>query len=345
MSQSRRTLVQSSAKTATMDVEESELCFPHLNSSCRKNSRAPAVSMLIYVILSSISLLTMVMNLMIIISISHFKKLHSPTNSLLLSLAVSDFLVGFLLVFQIILIDGCWFFGDLMCGVYFILDHIFTSASIGTMVLISVDRYVAICYPLHYPIKVTQYRVRVCVFLCWTICAFFHCMLLKNNIRQPGLYNTCVGECVVIIDFFGGIADVVCSFIAPVTVIVVLYVRIFVVAVSQARAMRSQVKGAKGQGSVRRVAAKKSEMKAAKALGVVVLVFLICVCPYFCFTLESGDAVVSASAAAFVMCLFYMNSFLNPLIYAFFYPWFRNCMKCIVTFQIMKPGSSDANMG
>uniref|UniRef100_A0A8C5I845 G-protein coupled receptors family 1 profile domain-containing protein n=1 Tax=Gouania willdenowi TaxID=441366 RepID=A0A8C5I845_GOUWI len=326
-------------------IIESELCFPHLNSSCRKNSRAPAVSMLIYVILSSMSLLTMVMNLMIIISISHFKKLHSPTNSLLLSLAVSDFLVGFLLVFQIILIDGCWFLGDIMCGIYFVLDYIFTAASIGTMVLISVDRYVAVCYPLHYPIKVTQYRVQVCVFLCWTISVFFHCMLLMDNIQQPGLYNTCVGECVVIIDFFGGIADVVCSFIAPVTVIVVLYVRIFVVAVSQARAMRSQVKGAIGQGFVQRVAAKKSEMKAAKALGVVVLVFLMCVCPYFCVTLESGDAVISASAAAFVMCLFYVNSFLNPLIYAFFYPWFRNCMKCIVTFQILKPGSSDANMG
>ncbi|XP_029967821.1 trace amine-associated receptor 13c-like [Salarias fasciatus] len=324
--------------------EETEFCFPQLlNSSCRKIMRPHSVSMLIYTTLSSISVVTVTLNLLIIISISHFKKLHTPTNLLLLSLAVSDFFVGLLMVFQIILIDGCWFLGDLMCAVYFIFDHIFTSASIGTMVLISVDRYVAICYPLLYPTKVTQNRAKICVLMCWLICVLFHCLLLKDNIKHPGRYNSCLGECVVIKDYYAGIADVLCSFIGPVTVIVILYVRIFVVALSQARALRTHIKDAKLQGSVR-ITVKKSELKAARTLGVVVVVFLICVCPYFCVTLKGDDAVVSASSAAFVMCLFYVNSCLNPLIYVFFYPWFRNCIRVIVTLQILKPGSCDANI-
>ncbi|XP_029968078.1 trace amine-associated receptor 13c-like [Salarias fasciatus] len=327
----------------TTTFEEDDLCFPQLNSSCRKIMRPNSVSMLIYITLSSMSVVTVVLNLLVIISISHFKKLHTPTNLLLLSLAVSDFFVGLLMVFQIILTDGCWFLGDLMCVVYFVLDYISTSVSIGTMVLISIDRYVAIYYPLLYPTKVTQNRVKICVSVCWMASVLCHCLILKDNVEQPGRYNTCLGECVVVIEYYAGIADVIISFIGPVTVIVILYVRIFAVVVSQARAVRSHIKDVTLQGSVR-ITVKKSEVKAARTLGVVVVVFLICVCPYFSVTLSGDDAVVSASSAAFVMCLFYINSCLNPLIYAFFYPWFRNCIRAIVTLQILKSGSCDANI-
>ncbi|KAM4557858.1 trace amine-associated receptor 13c-like [Odontesthes bonariensis] len=91
-----------------MQTEESEFCFPELlNSSCRTSRRPRSVSIIIYITLSCISVLTVTLNLLVIISISHFKQLHTPTNLLLLSLAFSDFFVGFLIVFQIFLIDGC----------------------------------------------------------------------------------------------------------------------------------------------------------------------------------------------------------------------------------------------
>ncbi|XP_028249718.1 trace amine-associated receptor 13c-like [Parambassis ranga] len=325
-------------------LEETELCFPQLlNSSCRKTMRPHSVSLIIYIALSVISLITMTLNLLVIISISHYKQLHTPTNLLLLSLAVSDFFVGLLMFFQIMLIDGCWFLSDLMCVLYFLLDYIITSASIGTMVLISVDRYVAICDPLHYPSKVTPKTATICISMCWIGSILFQCLLLKDNLQQPGSFNTCFGECVVVVDYVAGIADVLLSFIGPVTVIVVLYLRVFVVAVSQARAMRSHIATITVQGSVN-VSAKKSELKAFKSVSVVIVVFLICLCPYFCVTLTGQDALLNSSSLAFVMCLFYFNSCLNPLIYALFYPWFRKSMKLIVTLQILKPGSCEASI-
>ncbi|XP_037646114.1 trace amine-associated receptor 13c-like [Sebastes umbrosus] len=325
-------------------LEEDELCFPKLlNSSCRKTMRPHFESMLTYISLSTISLLTVTLNLLVIISISHFKQLQTPTNLLLLSLAVSDFSVGLLMFFQIVLMDGCWFFGDFMCAVYQYQMYIVTSASIGNMVLISVDRYVAICEPLHYPTKVTQKTVTICVCLCWICSAFFHTMMLKDNLEQPGRYNSCSGECVIGINYIAGLVDLFLSFIGPVTVIIVLYMRVFVVAVSQARAMRSHIAAVTLQYSGR-VTANKSEMKAARTLGVVIVVFLICVCPYFGVSLTGQDTLLNASSAAFVIWLFYLNSCLNPLIYASFYPWFRRSIKLIVTLKILQSGSCDTNI-
>ncbi|XP_047457685.1 trace amine-associated receptor 13c-like [Mugil cephalus] len=324
-------------------MEGDELCFPQLNTSCRKLKRSHFDIVCTHVILSSISLLTAALNLLVIISISHFKQLHTPTNLLLLSLAVSDFFVGLLVFFQITLIEGCWYFGDLVCVVCSVVDIVITSSSVGTMVLISVDRYAAICYPLHYPTKVTQRRVQICVSLCWICSLFYVLVLIKESLKQPGRLNSCIGECVIDFDFTKRFVDLMLTFILPISVIIVLYLRVFVVAVSQARAMRSNITAFTLQRSGK-VTAKKSELKAARTLGVVVLVFLACICPYFCVLLTGQEALISASSFVFVICLFYFNSCLNPIIYTLFYPWFRKSIKVIVTFQILKSSSSNTNI-
>ncbi|XP_041857967.1 trace amine-associated receptor 13c-like [Melanotaenia boesemani] len=323
-------------------MEETELCFPHLsNSSCRRLEISHFEVMLSYVMLPSISGLTAVLNLLVIISISHFRQLHTPTNHLLLSLAVSDFFVGFFLFFQMMLIDGCWFLGDVMCTLYQYSAYIITSASIGTMVIISIDRYVAVCYPLHYSSQVTQKRVQMCVCVCWVCSVIYQSFILMDNLEQPGRYNSCVGECVFVINYVAGFVDVTFSFVAPITVIIVLYFRVFVVAVSQARAMRSTTAALSLQGPA---TVKKSELKAARTLGIVVVVFLLCMCPFYCVALTGQDDALNASSAAFVICLVYFNSCLNPIIYVFFYPWFRKSIKLIVTLQILQPDSCEANM-
>ncbi|KAM3874470.1 trace amine-associated receptor 13c-like [Diretmus argenteus] len=325
-------------------LEGGELCFPQLNTSCRKRTSPHYDTMLLYILLSSSSLITVSLNMLVIISISHFRQLHTPTNILLLSLAVSDFLVGFLLMpGEILFLGDCWILGNIMCAFCIYVNFIITSSSVGNMVLISVDRYVAICDPLRYPTSITPRRVQICVILCWVCSVSYSGLILNDFLKQPDRYNSCDGECVIVINYTTGSVDVVVNFIGPVTVIIVLYSRVFVVAVSQARAMRSHIVSVRNRRSVT-VTAKKSEMKAARTLGFVIVVFLVCYCPYYFPSLAGQDISSEASYSIFALLLLYSNSLLNPVIYAFFYPWFRKAIKLIVTLNILQSDISEANI-
>ncbi|XP_056245507.1 trace amine-associated receptor 13c-like [Seriola aureovittata] len=325
-------------------LEEDELCLPQLNNSCWKMMHSHLEATLICSLLSCITLLTVVLNLLVIISISHFRQLHTSTNLLLLSLAVADFLVGLLQMPAAILIfRGCWILGDFMCGVIYLLGYIIVSVSVGNMVLISIDRYVVICDPMFYSTKVTLRRVQYCVCLCWIFSVVHSSWIMKDFLKQPENYKICRGECVVTSSYAEGIVDLVVTFLGPILIIILLYLRVFVVAVSQARAMRSHITAVTFQRS-ETVKATKSEMKAARTLGVVVLVFLLCSCPYYSFAVAAVNDLVGATSSGTEIWLLYFNSCLNPVIYVFFYPWFRKSIKHIITLQILQPGSSEANL-
>ncbi|XP_071339028.1 trace amine-associated receptor 13c-like [Trachinotus anak] len=325
-------------------MEEAELCFPQLNTSCRKMMIPHLEATLLCSLLSCITLLTVVLNLLVIISISHFRQLLTTTNLLLLSLAVADFLVGLLqMPAEIPYFRGCWIRGDFICAVNYFFGSLNVSVSVGIMVLISIDRYIAICDPMFYSTKVTVKRVQYCVCLCWIFSAVHSSWILRDFLKQPNRYNSCYGECIVVLTYVETAADLLMTFLGPILVITILYLRVFVVAVSQARDMRSHIAAVTLQRS-ETVKAKKSEMKAARTLGVVIAVFILCCCPYYCFIFAAENNLIGATNAPLQFLLLYFNSCLNPVIYVFFYPWFRKSIKHIVTLQILQAGSSQANL-
>ncbi|XP_062280836.1 trace amine-associated receptor 13c-like [Scomber scombrus] len=321
-------------------LEQVELCTPPLNTSCMSTLVSPKAT-LIKTLLYCIALLTVMLNLLVVISISHFRQLHTTTNVFLLSLAVSDLLVGLTVMpTEIVIHQSCWFLDKITCDLFLFLSFILTSSSVGSMVLISVDRYVGICAPLHYSSMITPSRAKICVSLCWICSVIYNFIILKDHLSQIYMFNPCFQECTVFISYISWVVDFIVTFFGPITVIIALYMRVFVVAVSQARVMRSQIVAIKSRTLT--VVVKKSEMKAARTLGIVLLVFIACLCPLYLPFLAGEDNTVDGSSAQ--SWLFSCNSSLNPLIYAFFYPWFRKAIKLIVSLQILQPGSCEVKI-
>ncbi|CAF94065.1 unnamed protein product, partial [Tetraodon nigroviridis] len=256
---------------------------------------------------------------------SLFRHFQTTTNLILLSMAVSDFLVGLAVMpLMIVTLDSCRGTSTVVCYLYHLFSFILTSASVGNMVLISVDRYVAICYPLRYS-SIKPNRVKICVSLCWISSVIYNFILLNDYLSQLDFTSSCYKKCILYIDYILVIVDVVITFCVPLTVIIVLYSRVFVVAVTQARAMRAQVSTISSQS----VSAMKSEMRAARTLGIIILFFLMSFFPYYISSLTGQG--LSDEALTGQLLLFFCNSTINPIIYAFFYPWFRKSLKVLVS--------------
>nr|XP_055063179.1 trace amine-associated receptor 13c-like [Misgurnus anguillicaudatus] len=291
---------------------ETQYCFPAINSSCIKTKRSTHEYNIMYVFFLLLSVWTVFMNLLVIISVSHFKKLHTPTNMLILSLAVADLLVGFVTMplEAIKLIETCWYFGDTFCILFIIMTGLLFSASLSNLVLIAVDRYVAVCHPLLYPQKITMIRTIIIICVSWFFSSAYSIAIGMSISHRK---YTCYGECVIIITFAWTIADLFLSFLFPCTIIITLYLRIFYVAHHQVKVINSLMRSGKHltEGSVRR----KSESKAALTLGIIVTVYLFCWIPYYSLSLTPNTSMTSATAYIMLWML-YINSGLNPLIYA-----------------------------
>nr|XP_046148755.1 trace amine-associated receptor 6-like [Oncorhynchus gorbuscha] len=222
--------------------EEVQYCFQDRNSSCRKALLSTSIYITLYIFLSLISAVTVFLNLLVIISISHFKQLHTQTNLLILSLAVADLLVGLIVipVTTVALMESCWGFGKYFCVFHLYMAFLCTSLSLGNLVLISIDRYVAVCDPLLYHSKITITRMMCCISITWCCCIIYRAAIIKNfvNVQVP---SRCLKECVILESLnWVTLIDIVITMVVPCAIIITLYMKIFVVARSQARKVFSK---------------------------------------------------------------------------------------------------------
>lgn len=180
------------------------------------------------VVLSLVIVITIVGNILVCLAVFLVKKLRRPCNYLLVSLAVSDLCVAILVMPMALLYEilGRWSFGNFMCDLWVSFDVLSCAASILNLCMISVDRYYAITKPLEYGVKRTPKRMILCVSLVWlgAACISLPPLLIIGNEHEM---NEDGPQCVVCQNFGYQIYATLGSFYIPLTVMIVVYYKIF----------------------------------------------------------------------------------------------------------------------
>ncbi|XP_043942953.1 trace amine-associated receptor 5-like [Protopterus annectens] len=327
---------------------ETEFCYENANNSCPKLSRSLNSMAVLYVSCGTLMFITVCGNLLVIISVSHFRVLHSPTNFLSLSLALVDCLQGIVVLpfSSIRSFENCWYFGDAFCLIHSGLDTLFCLASIFHLCFISVDRYYAVCDPLLYAVKITIPLTFQCMAIGWGVSVIysFALILSKNTeiqLEKLVLFTPCIGSCqLAFMTLWGWINFSV--FFIPCFLMIGLYIKIYLVARKQA----TLIENMEDINSSKTGKVSKRERKAAKTLGIAVGLYVFCWVPYMISSIIDAFFEISMPPviADFMYWGAYINAACNPLIYGFFYPWFRRALKCIITGKIFHSNSSAINL-
>lgn len=184
-------------------------------------------------ILALVTLATVLSNAFVIATIYLTRKLHTPANFLIGSLAVTDLLVSILVMPISILytVSKTWSLGQIVCDIWLSSDITFCTASILHLCVIALDRYWAITDALEYSKRRTMRRAAVMVGVVWVI---------SISISMPPLFwrqakaHEELTECMVNTDQISyTLYSTFGAFYVPTVLLIILYGRIYVAARSR----------------------------------------------------------------------------------------------------------------
>uniref|UniRef100_A0A914CCZ5 G-protein coupled receptors family 1 profile domain-containing protein n=2 Tax=Acrobeloides nanus TaxID=290746 RepID=A0A914CCZ5_9BILA len=127
-----------------------------------------------YVMIASFSVifcLSVIGNAIVVLVILQQKSMRSITNLYLLNLAISDLLLSVVCMPPTLVssLVYCWVFGDILCKLLAYLQPVVVTASAYTLAAIALERYYAICKPLHSRVWHTKSHACAVIGLVWLV--------------------------------------------------------------------------------------------------------------------------------------------------------------------------------
>ncbi|KAK2823426.1 hypothetical protein Q7C36_020026 [Tachysurus vachellii] len=267
-------------------------------------------------------------NLLVIISVFRNRKLRNVGNIFVVSLAVADLVVAFYpypLVLYALFHDG-WSLGDTQCQVSGFLMGLSVIGSVFNITGIAINRYCYICHSFAYGRLYSFRNTLLLVALIWmlTLLAILPNFFVGSLSYDPRVYSCTFTQTV---SSSYTVVVVVVHFLIPIAVVTFCYLRIWVLVIQVRRKVKKT-----GHSTVRR-----SDLRNFVTMFVVFVLFAICWAPLNLIgLLVAIDPEVMAPRIPewlFVVSYFmaYFNSCLNAIIYGLLNRNFRKEYKRIVT--------------
>ncbi|KAK7135138.1 hypothetical protein R3I93_018290 [Phoxinus phoxinus] len=294
------------------------------------------IFILAYVLIFSLCMLG---NLLVCFIVLKNRQMRTVTNIFILNLAISDLLVG-ILCLPITLVDNLitgWPFDVVICKMSGLVQGASVSASVFTLVAIAVERFRCIVYPFQR--KLTQRQAIISIAFIWALAVAIMCpsavtltvsqdvlhfMVDRDNITYP--LFTC-WEAWPELSMRKIYTTVLFShiYLAPVTLIAIMYTRIAVKLVKSPASIRD----ARAEDESRRVFRRK--LRVVNMLLMVALLFTVSWLPLWILMMltDYGNLspaqldLVAVYIFPFAHWLAFFNSSVNPVVYGYFNENFR----------------------
>lgn len=289
---------------------------------------SPKVTLAFEIPLILIAVLSIGTNSLVCIVFCLYRQLRLIRHYFVINLAVADILIAAILI-PLFVAAQLTADNIALCRCQIVLDIACGTASILCLAMISLERYVAVKYSLHYHSIVTQRKAVFCMAFIWVYSIIVSCAafwsLLKDSDSESCLF---VGR-----EYVTFITTT--SFVAPVGVMAISYWNIFLVARTHARRIDSLSMQGYSEGSGQSKRRMRRELKGAKTLTIIMGTHFICWCPLFVFFLVytycptcRGDTMRIVNYV--ILFLRHFNSFSNPVIYSGINKQFRAAIKRFV---------------
>ncbi|XP_077429579.1 adenosine receptor A1 [Vanacampus margaritifer] len=314
-----------------------------MSSSPEVKGREPVDTLYISVE-AAIALASVVGNVLVVLVVCVNRALRDTTFCFIVSLAAADIAVGVLVIPLAVTISLGISTQFYTCLFLSCLLVIITQGSILSLLAIAIDRYLRVKIPIRYSTVVTQRRAYVAVCLCWAVSFLTGLvpMLGWNNRQVLGNLSgsdhmVCEFTAVMRMDymvyfnFFGWV-------VAPLAVMIALYAEIF-------RVIRRQLKR-RAQATSDSERYYRKELKLAKSLALVVLLFAVCWLPLHivnCLDFFHPGRATPKMAVYAGIFMSHVNSALNPLVYAFRIKRFRVTLLEVVRGCVVCRGGARAS--
>ncbi|XP_068131024.1 alpha-1D adrenergic receptor [Hyperolius riggenbachi] len=298
------------------------------------------------IVLAVFILCAIVGNILVILSVACNRQLQTVTNYFIINLAIADLLLSTtVLPFSATLeVLDSWVFGRIFCDIWAAVDVLCCTASIMSLCVISIDRYVGVKHSLKYPTIMTEKKAVVIIVVLWLSSMVISIGPLLGWKEPPPPDDS---QCTITEEPGYALFSSLFSFYLPLMVILIMYFKVYIVARRTTKSLEAGVKkernksmevvlrihcrslgesnaNARSKGhtfrsslSVRLIKFSR-EKKAAKTLAIVVGVFILCWLPFFIvLPLGSFFPSLKPSDGLFkvIFWLGYFNSCVNPIIY------------------------------